>query len=71
MAGLVTPVFDVLVRPWNPTCNKGGLVEERANIEPLTEAEADAMLAELTPCVDDYHGQGQTLHGVRKVQRTP
>jgi hypothetical protein len=65
------PMYDVLVRPWDPICGKFGKVEERANHEPLTELEAAAMLAELLPCVDDYRGQGQTLHGVRMVKATP
>lgn len=69
---MTQPVFDVLIRAWNPTCGKGGHIEEPANTEPLTEQEADAMVEELTPCVDvDYHGQGQTLHSVRKLQRHP
>lgn len=62
-------MFDVLVLPWDPICGKFGKVETRANREPLTEKEADEMVAELLPCVDDYRGQGQTLHGVRKVAR--
>ena len=62
-------VFDVLIRVWDPIRSKLGKVEERANREPLTEPEADAMVADLLPCVDDYQGQGQTLHGVRKAAR--
>jgi hypothetical protein len=61
--------FDVLVRSWNPILGKYGKVEERANVEPLTEPEADFMVAELLPCVDYYRGQGQTLHSVRKEKR--
>jgi hypothetical protein len=70
---LLTMRFDVLVRHWNPILGKFGKVEERANTEPLTETEADAMVSLLAPCVDHYHGQGQTLHSVRKERhaRTP
>jgi hypothetical protein len=63
--------FDVLIRVWDPTLGKFGRVESKANREPLTEPEADEIVRELTPCVDDYHGQGQTLHGVRKVRSSP
>lgn len=61
-------MFNVLIRVWDPIRSKLGRVEDRANSEPLTEPEADAMIAELLPCVDDYHGQGMTLHGVRKIE---
>ncbi len=61
--------FDVLIRVWDPIMGKFGKIETPANREPLTEPEADAIVAELLPCVDDYRGQGMTLHGVRKVER--
>lgn len=59
-------IYDVLVRSWNPILGKFGRVEERANTEPLTVAEADAMVEDLLPCVDTYRGQGQSIHSVRK-----
>lgn len=59
--------FDVFVRVWDPICNRFGRAETLANVAPLTECEADEMAALLALCVDDYRGQGMTIHGVRKV----
>jgi hypothetical protein len=60
-------MFDVEVLTWDP-CQSRDRVWTLANCQPLTEAEADEMLTELESLVDpQYHGQGQALHGVRKV----
>jgi len=60
-------MFDVLIRVWDPITDKFGREETKANTMPLTKPEAASMVAELLPCVDDYHGQGMTIHSVRKV----
>jgi hypothetical protein len=62
---------NVEVLVWDPIMGRLGRPDRdwtQANRLPLTEAEADLMVQELLPCVDDYRGQGLTLHGVRKVQ---
>jgi hypothetical protein len=61
---------NVEVLVWCPTTGRLGRPDQdwtRANRLPLTEDEADRMVEELIPCVDDYRGQGLTLHGIRVV----
>lgn len=63
--------MNVEVLVWDPIRGYLGRDDRdwtQANRLPLTEEEADRMVSELQPCVDDYRGQGLTLHGVRKVQ---
>ena len=64
----MTGRFDVLFVPWDPILGRYGQIELRANIAPLTEPEADEMLADLSECVSDYRGQGAGVISVRKVE---
>lgn len=57
--------YNVLCRFWDPICGKFGKTEELANISPLSRDEADAMFADLQPCLSDYRGQGQGLLALR------
>lgn len=60
--------MNVKVLVWDPITGRLANPDRdwtRANREPLTEAEAQAMKAELEPLVDTYRGQGMTIHGVR------
>ena len=59
--------MDVMVLVWDPIMGRLGRVCDwvKANTQPLSAKEAKCMYDELLPCVDDYHGQGLALHGVR------
>lgn len=60
--------MNVEVLVWCPTTGRLGRPDRdwtRANCRPLSPDEAEEVAAMLRPMVDDYRGQGMTIHGVR------